>query len=105
MPQEGPLHSSPSKRNRLLSYQPGSLFFSSHSSFLTSVPPELSSLRPQEPHLLGEDDTPIQKGRNQVMHHQMHLGCAVLLKVLVHLEPMDHAAGEHAVGLPALVIL
>lgn len=39
------------------------------------------------------------------MHHEVHLGRAVLLEVLVHLQPVHHPAGEHAVGLPALVVL
>lgn len=39
------------------------------------------------------------------MDEQVDLGGIVLLEVLIHLQPLDHTAGQHAVGLPALVIL
>lgn len=39
------------------------------------------------------------------MHQQMHFSRVILLKIFVHFNPMNHAAGQHAIRLPALIIL
>lgn len=39
------------------------------------------------------------------MDKQMDSGCIVFLKVLIHLQTLNHSTGEHAVGLPAFVVL
>lgn len=39
------------------------------------------------------------------MHQQMHFSRVILLKIFVHFNPMDHATGQHAICLPALIIL
>lgn len=39
------------------------------------------------------------------MHQQMHFSRVILLKIFIHLNPMDHTTGQHAICLPALIIL
>lgn len=39
------------------------------------------------------------------MDKQVNLGGVVFLKVVIHLQSLHHPAGQHAVGLPSLVIL
>lgn len=56
-------------------------------------------------YLLGEDNPPVQEGRDQVVNQQVDLGSVVLLKVIIHLQPLDHSTGQHTVSLPALIIL
>lgn len=56
-------------------------------------------------YLLREDYSSIQKGGNQVVNLQMNLGSIVLLKVVIHLQPLDYTTGQHPVGLPPLIIL
>lgn len=56
-------------------------------------------------YLLGEDDSSIQEGRDQVVNQQVNFSSIIFLKVFIHLQPLHHATGQHAVGLPPLIIL
>ena len=55
--------------------------------------------------LLREDDPAVEEGRDDVLHDEVHLGLADLVKVLVEVGPGDCAGAEHAVLLPHLVVL
>ena len=56
-------------------------------------------------YLLGEHYSPIQEGGDQVVDKQVNFGGVVFLKVVIHLQPLYHPAGQHSICLPALVIL
>ena len=55
--------------------------------------------------LLREHQSTVEKRWHHVVNEKMDLLDVLLFKILVKLRPLDHAAGQHTIGLPFLIIL